>query len=62
MKKYNVAKIENRAIMKTRKILKIPESKHLSAFTYFNMWRPNFGTITDVNSFSENMKFQDKRN
>jgi hypothetical protein len=60
VKKYNISEIERRAIIKTRKILKIPESKHLSAFTRFNLETPNFdsSSIEDVNRFFENTKFR----
>ena len=43
-KKYNLKKIEYKAIKKTRKQLKIPKDKNLSAISYFLV-----GTIKDYN-------------
>lgn len=44
LKKYNLKKIEYKAIKRTRKQLKIPKDKNLSAISYFLV-----GTIKDYN-------------
>lgn len=44
LKKYNLKKIEYKAIKKTRKQLKVPKDKNLSAISYFLV-----GTIKDYN-------------
>jgi hypothetical protein len=57
VKKYDIAKIEKKAIQKSHKYLKIPNTQHLSTFTYFKAVLPDFenSSINDVGKLLENM-------